>query len=43
MKSVFYGIAAMVVVSFIAWGMSGAISTSSGEQFASENNSVRLD
>ena len=43
MKSVLYGIAAMVVISAIAWGVTGTMSVSSDEQYTSPNNSVRLD
>jgi len=43
MKSVLFGLAAMVVISVVAWAVMGTQATTSGEQFTSENNSVRLD
>ncbi|MEM9278875.1 MAG: hypothetical protein AAGA76_09895 [Pseudomonadota bacterium] len=43
MKSVMYGLSAMVVISIIAWAVMEGTATSSGERFTSQNNSVRLD
>lgn len=43
MKSVLYGISAMIVVSVIAWAITGMQSTDSDEAFVSKNKSVRLD
>lgn len=43
MKSVLHGIGAMFIISFIAWAATGTFATTSGEQFVSQNNSVRLD
>lgn len=43
MKSVILGIAAMVIISAVSWIVMGTQSTSSGEAFVSQNNSVRLD
>jgi len=43
MKSVLFGICAMVIVSAIAWAVMGSLSESSGDAFVSKNNSVRLN
>ena len=42
MKSVLMGIGLMIVVSGVAWVVTGTQETSSGEAFVSSNNSVRL-
>lgn len=42
MKSVLMGIGLMIVVSGIAWIVTGTLETSTGEAFVSSNNSVRL-
>jgi len=42
MKSVLFGIAAMVIISAIAWVVTGTQTTSSGDAYVSQN-SVRLD
>ncbi|MEP1209922.1 MAG: hypothetical protein ABJM29_21550 [Rhizobiaceae bacterium] len=42
MKSVLMGIGLMIVVSGIAWFVTGTQEISSGEAFVSSNNSVRL-
>ena len=43
MKSVLYGLAAMVVISLIAWAVLDSQSSTSAENFVSQNDSVRLD
>ena len=43
MKSVLYGLVAMVVISVAAWAIMGTTATTSSEKFVSQNNSVRLD
>ncbi|MEM8651432.1 MAG: hypothetical protein AAGF54_12940 [Pseudomonadota bacterium] len=43
MKSVWTGIGAMIVISVIAWAVTGTQNESASERFVSENNSVRLD
>ncbi len=43
MKSVLIGIAAMIVISAIAWGVAQTQTTSSADAFSSSNQSVRLD
>jgi len=43
MKSVILGIAAMIIISAISWVVMGTQSTTSGEAFVSQNDSVRLD
>jgi len=43
MKSVLIGIAAMIVISAIAWGVTQTQKTSSADAYSSSNQSVRLD
>lgn len=43
MKSVWTGIGAMIIISVIAWVVTGTQNETAGERFVSENNSVRLD
>ncbi|MDJ0614819.1 MAG: hypothetical protein QNJ29_14215 [Rhizobiaceae bacterium] len=43
MKSVIYGLTAMLLISVVAWGVTGVMATSSGDLYSSDNNSVRLD
>ncbi len=43
MKSVVTGIGLMIVVSALAWMITGAQETASDEAHVSSNNSVRLD
>ena len=43
MKSVLIGIAAAILLSGIAWYVTGEIGQSSADRFTSPNNSVRLD
>lgn len=43
MKSIGLGIAAMLVISIVAWIVMGVVETDSSENFVSPNNSVRLD
>ena len=43
MKSVLIGIAMMIVISTIAWGVAQTQETLSADAFSSANQSVRLD
>ena len=43
MKSVVLGIAAMLIISAASWLVMGTQTTTSGDAFVSQNNSVRLD
>ncbi|MGI9350460.1 MAG: hypothetical protein ACR2O3_02755 [Rhizobiaceae bacterium] len=43
MKSVIYGLAAMVAISAVAWVIMGNTETTSSERFVSQYDSVRLD
>lgn len=43
MKSVLTGIAMMIVISAIAWGVAETQVTSSADAYSSSNQSVRLD
>ena len=43
MKSIVLGVAAMIIISAAAAMIMGTQATTSGNEFASQNNSVRLD
>ncbi|MCV6596867.1 MAG: hypothetical protein OIF40_07270 [Mangrovicoccus sp.] len=43
MKSVILGIAGALLLSVLAWGITGQLGSSSAERFTSPNNSVRLE
>ena len=43
MRAVYYGIAVMVVISVVSWGVTTFLSTSTGESLKSNYDSVRID
>ncbi len=43
MRAVYYGIAVMVLISLLSWGVTSIMSTSTGESLKSNYDSVRID